>query len=51
MLLGAGLSMVGDLGVTTISDAVHLDVVAASTVGNGADTNIRLTMTVRKAGE
>jgi diaminohydroxyphosphoribosylaminopyrimidine deaminase/5-amino-6-(5-phosphoribosylamino)uracil reductase len=51
MLLGAGLSMVGDLGVTTISDAVHLDVVAAGTVGNGADTNIRLTMTVRKAGE
>jgi diaminohydroxyphosphoribosylaminopyrimidine deaminase/5-amino-6-(5-phosphoribosylamino)uracil reductase len=50
MLLGGGLSMVGELGITTIGDVLHLDVVDATTLGSGPDTNVRLTMTVRKAG-
>jgi diaminohydroxyphosphoribosylaminopyrimidine deaminase/5-amino-6-(5-phosphoribosylamino)uracil reductase len=50
MLLGDGRPMVGDLGIGTIGDALHLDVVDATTIGNGPDTNVRLTMTVRKAG-
>jgi diaminohydroxyphosphoribosylaminopyrimidine deaminase / 5-amino-6-(5-phosphoribosylamino)uracil reductase len=48
MLLGSGRSAVGDLGVTTMADAVHLDVLEATTVGAGEETNVRLTMTVRK---
>jgi diaminohydroxyphosphoribosylaminopyrimidine deaminase / 5-amino-6-(5-phosphoribosylamino)uracil reductase len=48
MLLGSGRSAVGDLGVGTIADAVHLDVLEATTVGAGEETNVRLTMTVRK---
>jgi diaminohydroxyphosphoribosylaminopyrimidine deaminase/5-amino-6-(5-phosphoribosylamino)uracil reductase len=45
MFLGAGLSSVADLGVTTISDAVHLDVIDVAVLGAGPDTNVRLTMT------
>jgi diaminohydroxyphosphoribosylaminopyrimidine deaminase / 5-amino-6-(5-phosphoribosylamino)uracil reductase len=48
MLLGSGRSAVGDLGVGTMADAVHLDVLEATTVGAGEETNVRLTMTVRK---
>ncbi len=44
MLLGAGLSAVGDLGIGTISAARHLEVVDVTTVGFGAETNVRLTM-------
>ncbi|HET6626994.1 MAG TPA: bifunctional diaminohydroxyphosphoribosylaminopyrimidine deaminase/5-amino-6-(5-phosphoribosylamino)uracil reductase RibD [Nocardioidaceae bacterium] len=50
MLLGAGRSAVADLGVTTIADAVRFDVHEATTVGEGQDLDVRLTMTVREAG-
>lgn len=50
MLLGAGLHGVGDLGVGTIADAVHLDVVDVTTLGTGPETNIRLTATPRRRG-
>jgi diaminohydroxyphosphoribosylaminopyrimidine deaminase / 5-amino-6-(5-phosphoribosylamino)uracil reductase len=45
MLLGRGLSSVGDLGIESISDALHLDVRDVTTLGTGPDTNVRLTMT------
>jgi diaminohydroxyphosphoribosylaminopyrimidine deaminase/5-amino-6-(5-phosphoribosylamino)uracil reductase len=45
MLLGAGLNAVGDLGITTIDDALHLDVVDVTTLGEGADRNVRLVLT------
>jgi diaminohydroxyphosphoribosylaminopyrimidine deaminase/5-amino-6-(5-phosphoribosylamino)uracil reductase len=48
MLLGAGLHAVGDLGIGTMADALHLDVVDVATLGSGAETNLRLTMTSRK---
>ena len=44
MLLGAGRSAVGDLGIATIADAVHLDVNDVTVLGEGAETNVRLTM-------
>ena len=46
MLLGAGSSAVGDLGITTIADAVHLHVVDVHVLQghDGEDTNVRLTM-------
>jgi len=51
MLLGGGRSAVGDLGITTIDDAVHLPVVdvhvlpgAAGPDGDREDTNVRLTL-------
>jgi len=50
MLLGAGRNAVADLGITTISDALHLDVTDVTVLGTGADTNVRLTMAPRKAG-
>lgn len=48
MLLGAGRSAVGDLGVTTIADAWHLEVTDVTRLGEGAETNVRLTMTPRR---
>jgi diaminohydroxyphosphoribosylaminopyrimidine deaminase/5-amino-6-(5-phosphoribosylamino)uracil reductase len=48
MFLGAGLSSVGDLGIASITDALHLDVHDVTTLGAGPDTNVRLTMTTRK---
>lgn len=45
MLLGAGRSAVGDLGITTIADALHLDVADVTVLGEGAGANVRLTMT------
>lgn len=48
MLLGSGLSAVGDLGLSTIGDALHLDVADVTTLGTGADTSLRLTLTPRK---
>ena len=48
MLLGSGLSAVGDLGVSTIADAVHLDVADVTTLGTGSETNLRLTLVPRK---
>jgi len=50
MLLGAGRSSVGDLGIATIADALHFDVSDVAVLGEGAETNVRLTMRVRKAG-
>lgn len=44
MLLGAGRSAVGDLGITTIAEAMHLYVTDVTVLGQGADTNVRLTM-------
>jgi diaminohydroxyphosphoribosylaminopyrimidine deaminase / 5-amino-6-(5-phosphoribosylamino)uracil reductase len=48
MLLGSGLSSVGDLGITTITGALHLDVCDVAVLGAGADTNVRLTMTPQR---
>jgi diaminohydroxyphosphoribosylaminopyrimidine deaminase / 5-amino-6-(5-phosphoribosylamino)uracil reductase len=47
MLLGAGRSAVADLGISTITDAVHLDVRDVTVLGDGPHTNVRLTMTPR----
>jgi diaminohydroxyphosphoribosylaminopyrimidine deaminase / 5-amino-6-(5-phosphoribosylamino)uracil reductase len=44
LLLGAGTSAVGDLGITTIADALHLRLREVTTVGAGADANVRLTL-------
>ena len=44
MLLGSGRSAVGDLGITTIADARHLEVTDVAAVGDGAGTNVRITM-------
>jgi diaminohydroxyphosphoribosylaminopyrimidine deaminase/5-amino-6-(5-phosphoribosylamino)uracil reductase len=47
MLLGAGRSAVGDLGVRTIADAVHLpvtDVTVLEPLNAGDDVNVRITM-------
>ncbi len=49
MLLGAGRSAVGDLGITTIADALHLRVREVVTLGpmaagTGEETNIRITL-------
>ncbi len=44
MLLGAGRSAVADLGVRTIADAWHLDVSDVTVLGEGRDTNVRITM-------
>jgi diaminohydroxyphosphoribosylaminopyrimidine deaminase/5-amino-6-(5-phosphoribosylamino)uracil reductase len=45
MLLGAGRAAVGDLGITTMADALHLRVSDVTVLGDGAETNVRLTMT------
>jgi diaminohydroxyphosphoribosylaminopyrimidine deaminase/5-amino-6-(5-phosphoribosylamino)uracil reductase len=43
-LLGAGRSAVADLGITTITDACRLDVTDVTVLGDGRETNVRLTM-------
>ncbi len=48
MLLGAGRSAVGDLGISTMADALHLAIEDVTTVGTGPDTNVRLTLTPGK---
>ncbi len=48
MLLGAGTSAVADLGISTISDALHLDVADITVIGEGADANVRLTLTAQQ---
>ncbi len=50
MLLGAGRSAVADLGIGTIADAVHLDLADVTVLGEGEQTNVRMTMTPAKAG-
>jgi diaminohydroxyphosphoribosylaminopyrimidine deaminase/5-amino-6-(5-phosphoribosylamino)uracil reductase len=47
MLLGSGRAAVGDLGVTTITEALHLpvaDVTALEPLNDGDDVNVRITM-------
>jgi diaminohydroxyphosphoribosylaminopyrimidine deaminase/5-amino-6-(5-phosphoribosylamino)uracil reductase len=44
-LLGAGASAVADLGISTVTDALELAITDVTTIGTGADTNVRLTMT------
>lgn len=51
MLLGAGRSAVGDLGIGTIADALHLDVSDVTVLGEGEETNVRLTMAPRRKGQ
>lgn len=48
MLLGAGSAAVGDLGITTIADALHLQVTDVATLGTGAETNVRITLSPRR---
>lgn len=48
MLLGCGRSAVGELGVGTIADALHLDVTDVTVLGEGEETNVRVTMTPRR---
>lgn len=49
MLLGAGRSAVGDLGIETITDAHHLQVTDVTVLPgeHGEDSNVRLTLTPR----
>jgi diaminohydroxyphosphoribosylaminopyrimidine deaminase/5-amino-6-(5-phosphoribosylamino)uracil reductase len=54
MLLGAGRSAAGDLGITTIADALHLrvtDVTVLEPLNAGDDVNVRITMTGRPSAE
>lgn len=44
-LLGAGVNAVADLGIGTIADALDLTITDVTTIGTGADANLRLTMT------
>jgi diaminohydroxyphosphoribosylaminopyrimidine deaminase/5-amino-6-(5-phosphoribosylamino)uracil reductase len=47
MLLGSGPSAVGDLGIGTIADALHLsvaDVTVLEPLNDGDDTDVRITM-------
>lgn len=44
MLLGAGRNAVADLGIGTIADARHLTITDVTTVGHGAEANVRVTM-------
>lgn len=48
-LLGSGTSAVADLGITTLDDIVRLDVHDVTTVGEGADTCVRITLTPQPA--
>jgi diaminohydroxyphosphoribosylaminopyrimidine deaminase/5-amino-6-(5-phosphoribosylamino)uracil reductase len=50
MLLGGGLSAVGDLGIDTIADAHHLTVTDVHVLRghDGDDTDVRITMTPRE---
>ena len=50
MLLGAGTSAVGELGITTIADALNLQITDVTTLGTGAETNIRLTLATSHDG-
>lgn len=43
-LLGTGVSAVGDLGITSITDTLRLRLLDATTVGTGAEANVRITM-------
>jgi diaminohydroxyphosphoribosylaminopyrimidine deaminase/5-amino-6-(5-phosphoribosylamino)uracil reductase len=50
MLLGSGLGAVGDLGVRTVTEALHLsvtDVTVLPPLADGDDANVRITLTGR----
>jgi diaminohydroxyphosphoribosylaminopyrimidine deaminase/5-amino-6-(5-phosphoribosylamino)uracil reductase len=51
LLLGAGTSAVGDLGITTITDALSLDVADVTVLPDAGDgqTDVRLTLTPRRS--
>ncbi|GGF35660.1 riboflavin biosynthesis protein RibD [Marmoricola endophyticus] len=49
MLLGGGRSAVGDLGITTIAEALHLRITDITTLGEDEETNVRITMTATGA--
>lgn len=51
MLLGAGLPAVGDLGITSMAGAAHLDVRDVTVIGEGSDANVRITATPSKKGQ
>jgi len=51
VLLGAGLPSVADLGIGTLADAVRLELLDATTLGTGAEANVRLTLRPRRARE
>ena len=42
LLLGDGRSAVGDLGITSIDQALRLEIVDTTVIGEGAETNVRL---------
>ena len=44
-LLGGGVHVVGDLGVTTIADVRRFQISESSLVGTGLEKNLRVTMT------
>lgn len=44
VLLGAGANAVADLGIDTIADAARLQITDVTTLGHGAETNVRLTL-------
>jgi diaminohydroxyphosphoribosylaminopyrimidine deaminase / 5-amino-6-(5-phosphoribosylamino)uracil reductase len=48
MLLGDGRNAVADLGVSTIADARRLQLTDVTTVGTGAEANVRLILTPRR---
>ena len=51
MLLGAGRAAVADLGIGTIADALHFDVTDVTVLGEGADRNVRLTMSPQRKAD
>ncbi len=47
-LLGAGTSAIGDLGITTLADAWHLEITDVTALGTGRETNVRVTSVPRR---
>lgn len=46
VLLGSGTPVIGNLGVSTISDALRLEVEDITVLGSGAEANVRITAAV-----
>ncbi|MFZ2503250.1 MAG: bifunctional diaminohydroxyphosphoribosylaminopyrimidine deaminase/5-amino-6-(5-phosphoribosylamino)uracil reductase RibD [Nocardioides sp.] len=49
MLLGDGAQAIASLGIGTIADAVLLEVREVTTVGEGSEANVRITLVPRRA--
>ena len=47
LLLGAGTPAIADLGITTVAEALHLQITDVTTVGTGSEANVRLTLAPR----